>query len=153
MFFVKALGGCMVAVFGGLYFTGFFDGEQAVLDAVETVRRAEAEDNRNARWGPHCPGLRDKLMGMEDGVPTDIETNGLRAIAKINAVARELEKAGCDIDAAPGAISPFDPDADKKFRTVTTRMDGGPSDGSEWGGDPNAYNDSGDDNWGVPAGQ
>ncbi|MEQ5787868.1 hypothetical protein J3454_08190 [Erythrobacter sp. NFXS35] len=151
MFFAKALGGCMVVVCGGLYLTGFFDGEQGVRNAVETVRQAEIADNKNAAWGPHCPGLRDKLLGFDaNGMPTGIETNALSAIAKLNTAERELKKAGCDIDAAPGALDPFNTREGDSFREVTNGMNGDVVDGSEWGGDPNAFNDTGDDSWGVP---
>ncbi|MEM6858796.1 MAG: hypothetical protein AAF559_13095 [Pseudomonadota bacterium] len=154
MFFVKALGGCLLAVFGGLFFMGFFDHEQAVLNAVETVREAEIEDNKNARWGPQCDGLRDKVMGVKDGVPVGLASgNPIKSIAKLHAAERRLKEAGCDIDAAPGAINPFDKSRDGGFREVTTTLSNDPADntadGSEWGGDPNAFNEGGSDDWGV----
>jgi len=157
MFFAKALGGAMVAVFGGLYVAGFFDHEQGVLDAVETVRQAEIADNKDARWGPHCDGIRDKALGFEGGEPAPdraaAPASGLAAIATVHAMARTLEEAGCDPDAAPGAFSPFEPEKGR-FREVESLMEGGPVDDSGWGGDPNAYNANGPGNgdgsdWGA----
>lgn len=158
MFFAKALGGCLIAVFGGLFLFGFFDHEQAVLDAVETVRQAEIEDNKDARWGPECDGLRDKYMGVKNGVPVGLASeNPLRTIAKLSAAERKLKAAGCDIDVAPGAHSPFDTSKNSPFREVTSQIDPdsvGGSGGSEnthgdWA-DPNAFNEGGSDDWGVP---
>ena len=153
MFFAKALGGCLVAVFGGFYFMGFFDHEAGVLRAVETVREAEAADNArpDSAWGPQCDGLRDELLGFKNGEPviTDEPASGLAAIAKVNNAARELRKRGCDIDKAPGAFSPFAPaDEQAPFREVKSQMQGDVVDGSEWGGDPNAFNEGGSDDWG-----
>lgn len=151
MFFVKALGGSCVAVFGGLYFVGFFDNEAAVERAVEQVRAAEIADNKDARWGPECDGLRDKVMGVdESGAPAGLAAgNAIGSIAKLHAAERRLKAAGCDIDAAPGAINPFDPSREAPFREVQSQMDGDQVDGSEWGGDPNAFNSGGSDDWSV----
>ena len=152
--FFKALGGSMVAVFGGFYAFGMFDPPQTqdgnAATAVDIVRRAEIADNQrsDSAWGPQCNGLRDKLMGAQGGVPIGMAgRNGLESITKLNKAERELRKAGCDIDKAPGAFSPFEPDKGQ-FRTVKNAMDGDIADESEWGGDPNAFNDSSSDDWG-----
>ena len=153
MFFAKALAGCLAVIFGGFYFLGFFDGEAEVERAVENMRQAEAADNArpDSQWGPQCTSLRDKLMGVDEGgAPMALsEDNALQGIAKLNAIERKLREAGCDIDKAPGAFSPFAP-ADKQapFREVKNRMNGDEVDGSEWGGDPNAFNEGGSDDWG-----
>lgn len=143
----------MVFVLGSGYAFGFFD-DGGVERAVETVKQAEAADNARAdsAWGPQCDGLRDKLLGFENGEPAITDAtpeSGLAAIGKINKAARELRKAGCDIDKAPGARSPFTPDSEQApFREVESKMNGGQVDSSEWGGDPNAFNEGGADDWG-----
>lgn len=148
MFFVKALGGALLAVFGGLYMAGFF-GNFSQEAVIEDIRQAEIASNKDAAWGPHCDSLRDKVMGVDaSGAPAGLaSTNPMESIAKLAAAERKLAKAGCDIDAAPGAFSPFEPDKNPN-RGVSNAMEGDGSDGSEWGGDPNAFNKGGSDDWG-----
>ncbi|MGB3469857.1 MAG: hypothetical protein WBA51_03425 [Erythrobacter sp.] len=151
MFFAKALGGFMVVIFGASYAFGFFDYD-GVERAVEDMKASEAADNARAdsQWGPKCDSLRDKVMGVdESGAPAGLASgSAIGSIAKLHAAERKLRAAGCDIDKAPGALSPFEPDKGR-FKEVTNTMGGGPMpDGSEWGGDPNAFNKGGSDDWG-----
>lgn len=155
MFFAKALGGSLVVVFGGFWAAGAFSPEQEVLRAVETVRKAEIEDNKTAAWGPHCDKLRDKVFGMSGGMPVAMTArDGVAAIAKVHNAARELEAAGCDPDAAPGAFSPFEP-GKNEFRKVTTTMGDAPSGQGQH--DPAPYDPGrtedlhSDGGWGIPA--
>ena len=130
MFFAKALGGSLVAVFGGLYLAGFFGApsgltshEEGVITAANTVRQAELARNKTAKWGPECDALRDKVMGVEDGGPVGLASgNALQGIAKLAQAEAQLKAKGCDVNAAPGAFSPFTPEKNK-FRAVTTQLE------------------------------
>ncbi|MGB3710103.1 MAG: hypothetical protein WA985_00275 [Erythrobacter sp.] len=184
MFFVKALGGCLAVVFAGFYAFGFFDdGHDEQVRALNIVKQAEIADNNRADsgWGPECDELRDELFGFSGDGPlaaqiadrsaeaeprTDKQKflaeagSGISAIAKVASADRKLRAAGCDVDKAPGAFSPFEPDKGN-FKTVTSELsDGTPrgaggwsdsdsvnSDGN-WGGDSNAFNEGGSDDWG-----
>ncbi len=164
MFFAKALGACLLAVFGGFWFAGAFDSPaEREASALNLVRQAELADNARAdsQWGPECNALRDKLLGMEGGLPIGIASdNPFEGIAKLQKAERKLRAAGCDIDKAPGAFSPFEP-GKGNFKTVTTEMDGGPkgaggwgdsgsvNTGGGWGGDSNVANEGGSDDWGT----
>ena len=159
MFFAKALGGSLVVVFAGFWAAGAFDApltdhERGVLKAVNLARQAEIADNKTAKWGPHCDKLRDKVFGMEDGMPVgDVPASGLQAIGKLRKAAAELEAAGCDVDAAPGAFSPFEPDK-SEFRTVTNTMGdpaprGSPHSGAH-GAPPVTQDLHPDGGWGKP---
>lgn len=146
MFFVKALAGCMVVVFGGFWALGAFDPDQEVVQAVESVPKAEIEQQKTVAWGPHCSKLRDELFGKSSGMPAVQGANdGIGAIVKLHKISGKLKAAGCDPDAAPGAFSPFEPNK-SEFRKVTNTMGEAPSGYSK----PDADAHTSGSNYGKP---
>lgn len=59
-----------------------------MLRAVETVCKAEIDDNKTAAWGPHCDKLRDKVFSMSSGMPVGMAArDGVAAIATVHKAA------------------------------------------------------------------
>lgn len=164
MFFVKALGGGLAAVFGALYLTGFF-GPVALFgpsDPAEMRAELHKRDMANSvggKWGLHCDRIRDEALGLDNGIPAggmpaaggSQAASGIRAVAKVHAMDAKLRKAGCDVNAAPSAFSPFDPQPGE-FREPNDMMSsgGGVPDGSQWGNEPVFGDPTEDNGWGAP---